>query len=101
MSAELAARITSAQAVVADFRRAADEFIHDDDLTLPTPGYCDWAFRLASELQSVLEQLQHEKPDPASAQLAQIRLVLEHFDWQLDDRQYALEQIDDILRSAR
>ena len=37
-----------------------------------------------------------EEPD-AAAQLAEIRLVLEAFDWERDDRQYALEQIDDIV----
>ena len=39
-------------------------------------------------------------PDPAR-QLVQIRLVLDSFDWETDDRQYALEQIDDILRGER
>jgi hypothetical protein len=29
--------------------------------------------------------------------LAQIRLVLGAFDWETDDRRYALEQIDDIV----
>jgi hypothetical protein len=99
VSAELAARRTAAAAVLADFRRDANAFIHDDSLTLPTPDYCGWAFRLSSELQSVLDQLPHE-PDPVAPQLEQIRLVLDHFDWETDDRQYALEQIDDILRSA-
>jgi hypothetical protein len=47
----------SAAAVVAAFRREADDFIHDDSLTLPTPDYCEWAFRLASEVESLLQQV--------------------------------------------
>jgi hypothetical protein len=38
-----------------------------------------------------------DKPDQAGAQLEQIRLVLDSFDWETDDRQFALEQIDDIV----
>ena len=37
----------------------------------------------------------------AAAQLAEIRLVLEAFDWETDDRQYALEQIDDIVNRSQ
>lgn len=36
-------------------------------------------------------------PDPA-AQLEEIRAVFEAFDWATDDRQYALEEIDTIVR---
>lgn len=36
-----------------------------------------------------------------AAQLEEIRLVLEVFDWKTDDRQYALEQIDDIVNRSR
>jgi hypothetical protein len=36
----------------------------------------------------------------AEARLAEIRLVLDAFDWETDDRQYALEQIDDIVNRA-
>ncbi len=36
----------------------------------------------------------------AAGQLAQIRLVLDSFDWESDDRQFALEQIDEILRGG-
>jgi hypothetical protein len=36
-----------------------------------------------------------------AGQLAQIRLVLEAFDWETDDRQYALEQIDDIVNRGQ
>ena len=34
---------------------------------------------------------------PETAQLAEIRLALDAFCWETDDRQYALEQIDDIV----
>ena len=37
----------------------------------------------------------------AAAQLAEIRLVLEAFDWETGDRQYALEAIDDIVNRSR
>ena len=37
-----------------------------------------------------------KEPD-AAAQLAEIRAVFEAFEWERDDRQYALEQIDDIV----
>jgi len=40
------------------------------------------------------------RPDPAAAQLAAIRAVFDVFDWETDDRQYALEQIEDIVRGA-
>lgn len=101
MSAELAARRTAAAAVLGDFRRAADEFIDDNTRTVPRPDYSMWAFRLASELMSVLQRLEVEAgeatPDPAAAQLAEVRQVLEAFDWEFSDRQYALEQINDIV----
>lgn len=92
MSAELAARRTAAAAVLADFRRA---------LATTPPGNGHgmhyWATRLADHLGQVLDA----PADPAAGQLAQIRLVLDAFDWEHDDRQYALEQIDDILRGDR
>jgi hypothetical protein len=104
MSAELAARVTAAAAVLADYRRAADEWIEDETLTVPRPNYARWAFRLAGELRALLACLDREPgvqmPDPAVAQLAQIRLVLDAFDWATDDRQYCLEQIEAIVRGA-
>jgi hypothetical protein len=33
-------------------------------------------------------------------QLAEIKLVLDAFDWEVSDRQYALEAIDDIIRGG-
>jgi hypothetical protein len=37
----------------------------------------------------------------ATAQLAEIRLVLEAFDWEASERQYTLEAIDDIVTRTR
>lgn len=102
MNAELAARMTSARAVLMDFRREDDAFVADDSYQTPVPDYGRWASRLAAELHSVLTQLDVEKPDPAAGQLAQTRLVLEQvLGDEHADRQYALEQIDDILRSEQ
>lgn len=60
MSAELAARRTAAAAVLGDFRRAADEFIDDSTRKVPRPDYSLWAFRLASEVLSLLQRLETE-----------------------------------------
>ena len=38
--------------------------------------------------------------EDAAAKLAEIRLVLDAFDWESDDRQFALEQIDDIVNGV-
>ena len=97
MSAELSARRTAAAAVAADFHREVTAFIDDFDLTRPTPDYCSWAYRLHTELKLLLDGLAGEKPDPAATQLAEIRAVFDVFDWATDDRQYALEQIEQIV----
>ena len=98
MSAELAARRTAAAAVLGDFRRAVDEFIDDGTRTVPRPDYSMWAFRLASEVLSLLQRRETEDAEPGpAAQLAEIRLVFDAFDWETDDRQYALEQIEQIV----
>jgi len=34
---------------------------------------------------------------PTAEKLAEVRAVLDAFDWTTDDRQYALEQIEDIV----
>ena len=36
-------------------------------------------------------------PDDDSAKLAAVRAVLKAFDWETDDRQYALEEIERIV----
>jgi hypothetical protein len=41
------------------------------------------------------------EPEPIAAdQLAEVRRVLDQFDWETDDRQYALEKIDGIVSPA-
>ena len=88
MSAELDARRIAAAAVLGDFAAwARGETV---------PGAWQvWALRLATEVRSLLE---HLDTDQDAGQLAQIRLVLDSFDWERDDRQFALEQIEDVLR---
>jgi hypothetical protein len=55
----------------------------------------------------VLQQLDRETPGPleqlgaeAVRQLAATRAVFDVFDWETDDQQNALEQIEDIVRGA-
>jgi hypothetical protein len=92
VSAEQAARRTAAAAVPTDYQRAmvgAD--VADRAL---------WAGRLADMLALLLDG-QDAPPAGAAEQLEEIRLVLEAFDWETDDRQYALEQIDDIVNRGK
>lgn len=98
MSAELAARRTAAAAVLGDYLRQA----HAAD----TADLALWAARMADMLGHVLAVL--DDGDRAAAQfpaaavqLAEIRLVLEAFDWETDDRQYALEKIDGIVNRGQ
>ena len=42
-------------------------------------------------------ELEHEPPDPSAAKLAEVRAVFAVFDWERDDRQCALEQIEEIV----
>ncbi|MGH3271726.1 MAG: hypothetical protein ACRDN1_22080 [Trebonia sp.] len=90
MSAELAARRTAAAAVLADYRRSAAEGADVADRAL-------WAARLADMLASLLDVPRGPAAAGPAEQLEEIRLVLEAFDWSVDDRQYALEQIDGIV----
>ena len=94
MSAELAARRTAAAAVLADFRSTAAAL---DRARAPEQAYAyaEWALRLAGMLALVLDGLAVD--DTSAAQLAEIRLVLEAFDWEFSDRQLALEAIDRIV----
>jgi hypothetical protein len=97
VSAELSARRTAAAAVLADFKRETDRYI-DTNGTVPRPDMGMWAWRLSSELRSVLQRLDDEAGEPsAAAQLAEVRAVLEAFDWETGDRQFALEHVDDIV----
>ena len=81
VSAELAARRTAAAAVLADYTREA--------ATAGTADRALWAARLADALRYVLDEL--DAGDRAAArfpaaavQLAEIRLVLDAFDWEGD-----------------
>ncbi len=129
MSAELAARRTAAEAVLADFRSEHDRFLADP-VHLRAPDYPVWIMRLARHLRYVLDELGDEAAaarEPRAApelaidlaeevteeraaeirealdrgvavqQLAEVRALLEAFDWETGDRQYALEHIDDIV----
>jgi hypothetical protein len=96
VSAELAARRTAARAVLGDYTREVD--------TSRLLGWdtAMWAARLADMLRHVLDILDEgdqaaEQFPAAAVQLAEIRLVLEGFDWEAGDRQYALEQIVEIV----
>jgi hypothetical protein len=87
VSAELAARRTAAAAVLADYQRG-----------MPGADVADralWAARLADMLGLVLAGLGAE-----IEKLEEIQLVLKAFDWETDDRQYALEQIVDVVNAG-
>ena len=109
MSPELSARRTAAAAVLADFKRETGKYLDDPAKATPRPDYSMWAWRLASELGSVLQRLddeaeiRHVETDfaEAGAQLAGIRTVCSDFDWETGDRQYALEAIDAIVNRGR
>jgi len=107
VTAELTARITAARATTADFRRAT---------AMPgATGYgaADWqvwTLRLDHALTAVLHMLDtpatlitraaardRAAADPGARKLAAIRAVLDSFDWESGDLQYALEAIDRLL----
>ena len=94
MRAELAARRTAAAAILADYHRAVE--------TADVMDRALWGARVADMLGHVLAVL--DDGDRAAAQfpaaavqLAEIRLVFDAFDWETDDRQYALEQVAQIV----
>jgi hypothetical protein len=91
VTAELAARRTAAAAVLADYLREADG-AGTADLAL-------WAVRMASMLAHLLAVLSDS--DQAALELAEVRKVFAAFDWETDDRQYALEKIDAIVSHGR
>jgi hypothetical protein len=100
VSAELDARRVAAAAVLADF----DRWEHGVVISVDGAGdWPAWAERLAAHMRHVLDQIQADAAaEPVhecqpGARLAEIRAVLEVFDWATDDRQYALEQIEDIV----
>jgi hypothetical protein len=60
----------------------------------------DWLASLEDSICAVIAGLMSRAHQGGASQLAQVRLVLEAFDWETDDRQYALEQIEDIVNGA-
>lgn len=94
MNTELGARMTAARTVVAGYR--AEQARHR--MSEPAPGGYH-ALRLAAELESLLGWLDGVALAEAGAarKLAAILAVFDVFDWRTDDKQYALEQICDVL----
>jgi hypothetical protein len=98
VSAELAARRTAAAAVLAGYLSGAG--------TADPNALSMAAARLADALAHLLAVLdegdQAAAQFPAAAvQLAEIRLVLDGFDWEYHDRQLALEAIDEIVNRGQ
>jgi hypothetical protein len=85
VSAELNARRTAAAAVLGDYRAALVS------APLGSPPGREWMLRLASVLEDLLAA-----HDETGRRLDAIRAVLARFDWELDDRQYALEAIERV-----
>lgn len=94
MSAELAARRTAAAAVLAGYTGTAGT-ADRDALSMAAARLADALGRLLAVLNEG-DRAAAQFPT-AGVQLAEIRLVLDAFDWETSDRQYALEQIDDIV----
>jgi hypothetical protein len=92
VSAELSARRTAAAAVLGDYLREAG--------TADSVGLALWAGRLGNMLGELLAALEFGS-DQEAAQLGEVRRVLAAFDWETDDRQYALERIDGIVNGGR
>jgi hypothetical protein len=67
VTAELEARRTSAAAVLADFDRVSGAYLDDPSGQAPRPDYGALAYRLRTELGSLLEQLTQEPERPAAA----------------------------------
>jgi hypothetical protein len=90
MNAELPARRRSASAVLAYF----GGWTRGD---LVSGDWQEWALRLAAELQSLIASVDEIPAGDPAAVLAQVRAIFDTFDWTTDDRQYALEQIEEIV----
>jgi hypothetical protein len=88
MSADLSARRTAAAAALADYRNANADMM----------GRALWADRLAVELGGLLDALNREDAPVLTeeSRLAEIRAYFAAFDWEHDNRQYALEEIERI-----
>ena len=64
---------------------------------LPHSAVMRMAAELRRQLGQVLDVVTEIEADPAEGQLAAIRAVLARFDWEHDNRQYALEAIQRIV----
>jgi hypothetical protein len=100
MNAELAAQVTSARAVAADFTTTVNAYIDHDGV--PEPNWQLMYFRLSCELRHLVTGLEgvleaQQQAAGQAATLAAVRGVLDVFDWETDDRQYALEAIHRIV----
>lgn len=97
-AAELAARRAEAAAVLAGYTGSAGT---------ADPGALSMAADLLAgalgDLLAVLDEGDQAAAQfpAAAAQLAEIRLVLDVFDWESDDRQLALEAIADIVEGGQ
>jgi hypothetical protein len=96
VSAELAARRTAAAAALGDFRRAADKFIDDPTRTVPRPDYSMWAWRLSSELGSVLQRLEDEDASCAPGLRADLEAAVRI--WREESKPYPEETTLDSAR---
>ena len=94
---ELGARRTAAAAVLAEYLGGAGT-ADPDALSMAAARLAD----ALAHLLAVLDDGDHAAAQfPAAAvQLAEIRLVLQAFDWETDDRQYALGQIGEIVNGG-
>ncbi len=95
MSAEAGARRIAAAAMLGDFRAALGPAAWP-----AAPDMASWALRLARALDDLLASPE-EPADGDGGRLDAIRGLLEAFDWEHDDRQYALEAIERIAGASR
>ena len=84
---------------VQEARRRLESFPPDADLVKMTPAeLVTWAVRMQGAAQLLDAYVREAEADDAR-RLAEVRDLLARFDWELDDRQYALEAIDRIVGS--
>ncbi len=94
MRADDSQRLTIARNYLADIRRTGVEQLPPSRLMVEAAG----SRRQLGILLGVIDQAPAE--DDAARQLAEIRAVLDAFDWEFDDRQYALEHIERIASAG-
>jgi hypothetical protein len=104
-AAELASQAIAARAITDDYTVMVNGFI---DRGGTEPHWQEMYWRLSSELRNLTDALggvldAHQQQQQLAAgetgeagKLAAIRTVLAAFEWEHDDRQYALERIDEI-----